>query len=56
VDATFTRADGSLATFPDTVRAWCGPYDDESPETPAVHVMAGERPRSESESLTAFWT
>ncbi len=52
VDVTFTRTDGSLATFPDTVRAWCGPYDDESPETEAVHVMAGERRRDEP---TALW-
>ena len=51
-DVTFTRTDGSQPTFPQKVRAWCGPYDDESPETEAVHVMAGERRRDEP---TALW-
>jgi hypothetical protein len=53
VDVTFARTDGSLATFPETVRAWCGPYDDESPDTEAVHVLAGTLPRSESPD--AYW-
>ena len=42
VDVKFTRADGSLATFPQTVRAWCGPYDDENRDIKGVHVLAGE--------------
>ena len=48
VDVEFTRTDGSILTFPQTVRAWCGPYDDENRNTEAVHVLAGELPRGES--------
>ena len=53
VDVEFTRTDGSVATFPQTVRAWCGPYDDDNPDIEAVHVLAGELPRDESP--TAYW-
>ena len=28
VDVEFTRADGSLAAFPETVNAWCAPFDE----------------------------
>ena len=53
VDVVFTRADGSVATFPETVRAWCGPYNDESPDTEAVHVQAGEFTRDATPD--AYW-
>jgi hypothetical protein len=49
----FTRADGSVAEFPTTLRAWCGPFDDENEDVEAVHVFAGELPRDESPA--SFW-
>jgi hypothetical protein len=49
----FTRADGSSAPFPSEVGAWCGPYDDESPDVEGVHVFAGELPRDDTPS--SFW-
>ena len=52
VDVEFTRADGSLATFPQTVRTWCGPYDDENSDTEAVHLLAAELPYK---SPAAYW-
>jgi hypothetical protein len=52
VDVDFTRADGSLATFPQTVRAWCGPYDEDNSDTDAVHILAAELPY---ESPAAYW-
>ena len=53
VDVKFTRTDGSLATFPDTVRAWCGPYDEDNRDIEAVNVLAGEPPRDKSPD--AYW-
>ena len=53
VDVTFTRADGTQATFPDTVRAWCGPYDEDNRDIEAVNVRAGELPRDQSP--VAYW-
>ena len=52
VDLEFTRADGSLATFPQTVRAWCGPYDEDNSDIEAVHILAAELPY---ESPAAYW-
>ena len=52
VDVMFTRTDGSQARFPDTVRAWCGPYDEDNRDIEAVNVMAGEVPRDDSD---AYW-
>jgi hypothetical protein len=49
----FTREDGSSASFPESVRAWCGPFDEDSPDVEAVHILAGERP--ESEPADPFW-
>jgi hypothetical protein len=49
----FTRSDGSVAQFPTMLRAWCGPYDDDSPDVEGVHVFAGELPRNEPTS--SFW-
>jgi hypothetical protein len=43
VDVTVTRADGATADFPTSVRAWCGPFDEDNADTEAVHVMVGER-------------
>jgi hypothetical protein len=43
VDVTVTRADGSAAEFPNRVRAWCGPFDEDNADTEAVHVTAGKR-------------
>jgi hypothetical protein len=53
VDLEFVRADGSVATFPETVRAWCAPFDDDNPDAEAVHVFAGELSRSEP--AEPFW-
>ncbi len=53
VDVMFTRTDGSQARFPDTVRAWCGPYDEDNRDIEAVNVLAGEAPRDESPD--AYW-
>jgi hypothetical protein len=53
VEAEVIRADGSLVTFPQDVRAWCGPYDDENRDVEGVHVLAGELPRDETPA--AFW-
>jgi hypothetical protein len=53
VDLMFTRADASIATFPDTVRAWCAPFDENNSHRDAVHVLAGELPREESPP--AYW-
>jgi hypothetical protein len=52
VDVEFTRADGSLATFPQTVRAWCGPYDEDNSDIEAMHVLAADLPY---ESPSAYW-
>jgi hypothetical protein len=54
VNVQFTRPDGSIASFPDTVRAWCAPFDEDNPEVEAVHVFAGELP--EGQSPDPFWT
>ncbi len=48
VEVRFTREDGSLARFPDTVRAWCGPFDSDNPAIESVHVLAGKLPSSEA--------
>ena len=49
------HARGRLAaTFPQDVRAWCGPYDDDNRDTDAVHILAGELPRDENPP--SFWT
>ena len=53
VDVEFTRADGSLAAFPETVNAWCAPFDESNSHRHAVHVLAGELPREESPP--AYW-
>lgn len=47
VDVEFTREDGSAATFPETVRAWCEAFDGDNPDVDAVHVWAGEPPQGE---------
>ncbi len=47
VDVKFTRGDGSVATLPKTVRAWCGPFDDDNRDTEGVHVLAGKLPFGE---------
>jgi hypothetical protein len=41
-DVKFTRADGSVAEFPTTLRAWCGPFDEDNEDVEAVHVLAGD--------------
>lgn len=43
VDVTVTRADGSVARFPTSVRASCGPFDEDNADTESVHVTAGTR-------------
>ena len=43
VDVTVTRADGTAVDVPKSVRAWCGPFDDDNADVEAVHVMAGKR-------------
>lgn len=54
VDVTVTRADGAVVDFPNRVRAWCGPFDEDNADTEAVHVMAGKRdPHSSFWQLTA---
>jgi hypothetical protein len=53
VDVEFVRQDGSAASFPETVRAWCAAFDEDSPDIEAVHVFAGERPQSEP--AEPFW-
>ena len=52
-DIEFTRADGSAADFPATVRAWCGPFDEDNADVEAVHVLAGPAPTDESPE--PFW-
>jgi hypothetical protein len=52
VDVKFTRTDGSVATFPQAVQAWCGPYDEDNRDIEAVNVLAGEFPRDDSD---AYW-
>jgi hypothetical protein len=47
VDLEFTRQDGSAASFPEVVRAWCAPFDGDNPDVDAVHVWAGEPPQGE---------
>lgn len=49
----FTRANGSVPKFPTTLRAWCGPFDDDNEDVEAVHVFAGELPRDESSG--SYW-
>ena len=46
VDVEFTRANGSFADMPTTVRAWCGPFDEDNGDDEGVHVLAGDRPPS----------
>ncbi len=46
-DVEFTRANGSVAYLPTTVRAWCGPFDEDNADDEGVHVLAGERPGDE---------
>jgi hypothetical protein len=53
VDVEFTRTDGSPATFPRTLRAYCAPFDENNSHRHAVHVLAGELPRAESPP--AYW-
>jgi hypothetical protein len=53
VDLEFTRQDGSVAAFPETVRAWCAPFDESTTDVEAVHVLAGERPQGEA--AEPFW-
>jgi hypothetical protein len=53
VDVTFTRTDGSVASFPMTVRAWCGPFDGDNTDVEGVHVLAGDLPRDESPG--SYW-
>ncbi len=53
VDVEFTREDGSDASFPAAVHAWCGPFDESNPEVEAVHVLAGELPVDEAPA--SFW-
>jgi hypothetical protein len=50
VDLTVTRSDGSIARFPERVRAWCGRFDEDNADVDAVHVMAGKRG-----GQTRFW-
>lgn len=47
-DVEFTRANGSFADMPTTVRAWCGPFDEDNVDDDGVHVLAGEQPRDDS--------
>jgi hypothetical protein len=47
---TVTREDGSVVEFPEAVRAWCGPFDDEMVD--AVHVHVGSWP---VEVGSSFW-
>jgi hypothetical protein len=54
VDVEFVREDGSAASFPENVRAWCGPFDEDNPDVEAVHVFAGEPPQGEP--AEPFWT
>lgn len=49
----FTRANGSAADLPTTVRAWCGPFDEDNADDEGVHVLAGELPRDDSPS--PYW-
>lgn len=53
VDLEFTRQDGSGASFPESVRAWCAPFDEDNPDVEAVHAMAGEQPVEEP--AEPFW-
>ena len=50
VDLTIIRADGTTVAVPPTVRAWCGPYDEDNASVDAVRVMAGKRGEHEP-----FW-
>lgn len=52
-DLEFTREDGTTAQFPESVRAWCAPFDEDNPDVEAVHVLAGELPQSEPPE--AYW-
>jgi hypothetical protein len=52
-DLEFKREDGTTAQFPESVRAWCGPFDEDNPDVEAVHVLAGEIPQSEP--AEPFW-
>ena len=54
VEVRFTREDGSAARFPESVRAWCGPFDEDNPEVEAIHILAGELPDRE-EGAEPFW-
>jgi hypothetical protein len=53
-DIAFLRADGSAASFPGTLRAWCAPFDEDNPDVESVHVLAGEQPRTEP--TDPYWT
>ena len=50
----FTRADGSVAHFPEAVRAWCGAFDEDNRDVEGVHVLAGEFPPG-GEDAEPFW-
>jgi hypothetical protein len=50
VDVTVTRGGGAVVEFPQSVRAWCGPFDEENADVEAVHVMAGKH-----DLRTRFW-
>jgi hypothetical protein len=54
VDIRFTREDGSSANFPQDVRAWCGPFDEDNADVEGVHVLAGVLP-PEQGSAEPFW-
>jgi hypothetical protein len=57
VDITIRRAGGHAAAFPKSVRAWCGPFDEDNADVEAVHVMAGKRdPHASFWELTAVRT
>ena len=51
---TWTRPDGTTATFRPEVRAWCGPWDSGVP-VPSIHVLVGRgvRPRWELHAVLA---
>lgn len=50
----FTREDGSVAPFPATVRAWCGPFDEDNEDVEAIHLLAGAFPSVE-DVVDPFW-
>ena len=42
-----------MAHFPTTLRAWCGPFDEDNADVEAVHVLAGQPPTGEYPD--SFW-